>query len=239
MPFASPFKLKKRGILGMNSRNSNFILNYNDREFYQRVDDKLVTKKIAIEEGIKVPKLICSIKYNFQINDVHAILANVGGFVIKPSQGAAGKGIMILKGAVEGGYEKMSGEILPQKEIDRHIAEILSGLYSLGGKTDAAMFEGLIHFTDTFTPYTFQGVPDIRVISFLGFPVMAMVRLPTSVSDGKANLHQGAVGVGIDIVTGKASNAVQFDKKVTKHPDTGNEFSNLKIPFWKEISLIE
>jgi hypothetical protein len=47
------------------------------------------------------------------------------------------------------------------------------------------------------TPISYRGVPDVRLLIFRGIPAMAMVRLPTRASDGKANLHQGAVGVGI------------------------------------------
>ena len=64
---------------------------------------------------------------------------------------------------------------------------------------------------------------------------MAMTRLSTAVSDGKANLHQGAVGVGLDIATGKAIQAVQFNQVVEKHPDTGHSFESLAIPDWHEI----
>ena len=104
----------------------------------------------------------------------------------------------------------------------RHISDILSGLHSLGGQPGRAMIEKLIHFADVFEPYTFQGVPDVRVVLFLGYPVMAMTRLSTRVSDGKANLHQGAVGVGLDIASGRALRAVQFNRTVFEHPDTHN-----------------
>ncbi|HBZ98517.1 MAG TPA: alpha-L-glutamate ligase-like protein, partial [Pseudomonas sp.] len=40
-------------------------------------------------------------------------------------------------------------------------------------------------------------VPDIRIIVLMGYPIMAMLRLPTRQSGGKANLHQGAIGVGV------------------------------------------
>ena len=64
---------------------------------------------------------------------------------------------------------------------------------------------------------------------------MAMMRLSTSASDGKANLHQGAVGVGIDIATGKALHAVQFNQPIAHHPDTGRLLSELKVPHWQKL----
>jgi len=98
-----------------------------------------------------------------------------------------------------------------------------------------AVFEKLIEFDNAFDGFSYEGVPDVRVIIYRGFPVLAMMRLSTSTSDGKANLHQGAVGAGIHIGTGKAINAVQFDRPVTHHPDTGKDLRTLKVPHWDEI----
>jgi alpha-L-glutamate ligase-like protein len=83
--------------------------------------------------------------------------------------------------------------------------------------------------------YTYEGVPDIRVIVFKGYPVMAMMRLSTAASDGKANLHQGAVGVGLNIATGAALRAVQFDRPCFSHPDTGHDLASLVVPQWETL----
>jgi alpha-L-glutamate ligase-like protein len=64
---------------------------------------------------------------------------------------------------------------------------------------------------------------------------MGMLRLSTAASDGKANLHQGAVGVGLDIATGHSLHAVQFDLPVDKHPDTHFPLSNIKVPHWETL----
>ena len=64
---------------------------------------------------------------------------------------------------------------------------------------------------------------------------MAMVRLPTRVSDGKANLHQGAVGAGIDISSGETLQGVCGNEIVDEHPDTGALVSGLRIPQWDFI----
>ncbi|MCK5834934.1 MAG: alpha-L-glutamate ligase-like protein, partial [Lentisphaeria bacterium] len=52
---------------------------------------------------------------------------------------------------------------------------------------------------------------------------------------GKANLHQGAIGAGIDINTGLTLGGVSHDKSVTIHPDTGFSINNVQIPHWQEI----
>lgn len=64
-----------------------------------------------------------------------------------------------------------------------HISNILSGLYSLGGQVDYALFERCIDFSDVYSRFSFQGVPDVRLIVFCGYPVMSMIRLATRESD--------------------------------------------------------
>src|SRR5690606_14514497 len=73
---------------------------------------------------------------------------------------------------------------------------------------------------------------------FKGFPIMAMLRLATHASDGKANLHQGAAGVGLDMATGRSLNAVQFGKPVTEHPDTHKPLKEIDIPNWRQMLLL-
>jgi len=231
--FAS--ELKKLNVLGMNSRNIDYISRYNDRTLYPLVDDKLQTKKLIQEHGLKAPELFGAIKFQGQVKKIKSLIPPKEGFVIKPSQGSGGKGILVIVKQVNGFFYKSSGEKLDIYDIQRHSSNILSGLYSLGGKDDVALIEKLIEFDEVFDGYSYEGVPDVRVIVYRGYPVMAMMRLSTSMSDGKANLHQGAVGVGIDIVSGKAISAVQFDRPIKFHPDTQKELLNLEVPYWDEI----
>jgi alpha-L-glutamate ligase-like protein len=59
---------------------------------------------------------------------------------------------------------------------------------------------------------------------------MAMTRLPTRQSGGRANLHQGAVGAGIDLCTGKTTHAVQSNHPIQLHPDSGVNLVGRLIP---------
>ncbi len=97
------------------------------------------------------------------------------------------------------------------------------------------MIEALLDFDPVIAPYSHEGVTNIRVIVYHAVPVMAMIRYATHASDGKANLHQGAVGVGIDIGSGRPVAAVQQGRLVTHHPDTNARFTELKIPHWQKI----
>ena len=233
--FTSPSRLRSAGILSMNSRNLEYISEYNPRRLLPQVDDKLTTKQMAIKAGVDVPELIGVIHYQSEIRTLETMLKSLDEFVIKPAKGSGGKGILVITGRDGDQFVKASGECLTFNDIHRHASNILGGLYSLGGKNDFAMVESLIIADPIFNEYSVEGVPDIRTIVFRGFPVMAMLRLATRASDGKANLHQGAVGVGLDIATGKSLRAVQFDRPVSEHPDTGHNFSTLAVPHWDKI----
>lgn len=233
--FTTPTRLRLKGIVGMNRRNIRYIGRYNDRRRYPLVDDKLKTKLLAERHGITSPALIGTVSTQFGVKHIRSMLEGHGGFVIKPSKGSGGKGILVIDARVDGHFVKPSGAILDLEDIERHVSNILSGLYSLGGSPDVAVIEALIHFDEALSVFTHEGVPDIRVIVFRGYPVMAMIRLSTKASDGKANLHQGAVGVGLDIATGKAVKGVQYDRNCHRHPDTDHELASLMIPDWEVL----
>lgn len=202
------------------------------RKFYPRVDDKLQTKILAEGAGIAVPRLIGVARFQSHTKQLKEFLANENAFVIKPAKGSGGKGILVITGRDSENYVKPSGSKVNDQGIRRHVSDILSGLFSLGGKPDVAMIEELVNFSEVFEGFSFEGVPDIRIIVYKGYPVMAMTRLSTRESDGKANLHQGAVGVGIDIGTGFALNAVQHGRPLENHPDTGRNLKEIKVPDW-------
>jgi len=230
-----PSALKKLNVLGMNARNIDYISRYNDRRLYPLVDDKLQTKKLIEKHGLKAPELFGFIEFQAQVKKIKEIIPEGAGFVIKPAQGSGGKGILVILKQEDGYFIKQNGDKINEHNLRRHISNILSGLYSLSGKDDVALVEKLIEFDDAFEGFSFEGVPDIRVIVYRGYPVMAMMRLSTSASDGKANLHQGAVGVGLNISNGKALSAVQFDAPITHHPDTGKELLELEISQWDKV----
>ncbi len=230
--------LKKLGIVGLNSRNAQYILPNNARENYPAVDDKLRTKEIAKAAGLAVPELYDVIRFNHEIKELGDRIAGLDDFVIKPAQGAGGDGIIVVVGRSGDRFRLASGEILTLDEISYHVHMILAGVYSLGGQPDKALFEYRVQFDPLFEKISYQGVPDVRIITYLGVPAMAMVRLPTRQSRGKANLHQGAIGAGIDMGTGETLTAVWNSRIVTEHPDTGNPVSGLIIPNWDEMLLL-
>lgn len=231
----SPWDLARRGVLGMNRRNIGFIGRYNPRGRFPLVDDKLRTKLVAQKARLKVPPLLHVVRTQHEIEAIQQELASLSEFVIKPAQGSGGKGILVIIGRDGEAYVKSSGARLSHNDIKRQLTNILSGLHSLGGKQDVVIIEGLVKVSRQFSDVSHEGVPDIRIIVFRGYPVMGMLRLATHASDGKANLHQGAIGVGIDIGTGLSVAAVQNNRLISRHPDTGSDLGELQIPDWKQM----
>lgn len=232
--FASPASLKAGGVVGMNRRNFDVIGKYNKRHLYPLVDDKVQTKAIAAKVGINTPAMIGVIEFQYQVKDILKVIGDYKEFVVKPAHGSGGKGVLVIRDYCDGCFITPSGRGISYNELYQHISNILSGLYSLGGQYDVALIEELVHFSPIFKDFSYQGVPDVRIIVYRGVPAMAMMRLPTAASGGRGNLHQGAVGVGLDIKDGRPLKAVMRDVPVTHHPDTGVDLSKLQVPNWEE-----
>lgn len=242
MAFFNPIRiwknLRKLGIVGINQRNADYVLLNNQRRFYPNVDDKLITKGMAIEHGLPVPELYAVVREEHEIDELHQKIATRESFVVKPAHGSGGDGILIITGKRGDKYRRSNGNLMARDEFNHHISNALSGLFSLGGQSDHVLIEYCVQFDPVFDHVSYKGVPDIRIIVFRGYPVMAMIRLPTRMSDGKANLHQGAIGVGIDLPTGTTRRGVWGTEPVKEHPDTEHSIIGLKIPRWEELLLI-
>ncbi|GAB5412477.1 MAG: alpha-L-glutamate ligase-like protein [Congregibacter sp.] len=230
-----PRRLRELGMLGMNSRNLEFIGRYNKRSLYPLVDNKLKTKLLAQEYALPVPELRFALSQQHQVEPAVAALADLDGFAMKPATGSGGKGIWVVISRDGDSYVKSSGLRVSRDELRRHMSNTLAGLYSLGGGADSVIIEDLIRLDPSFDGLSHEGVPDIRVIVFRGYPVMAMLRLATHSSDGKANLHQGAVGVGLTLDEGRCANAVQMGERIREHPDTGRKLDSIAIDHWPDI----
>ena len=228
-------RLRRAGILGMNRRNAEYIMHYNPRPLFPLVDDKVLTKKLAREHQVPVPALYGVVEHHGSIAGLYDTLREHRQFVVKPSRGSGGSGIILIVDQREDVFVTQSGKEIPKEVLAYHISSILSGIYSLEGLEDKAIIESLIRPDPVFEAVTYEGVPDIRIVVCRGVPVMAMVRLPTRASDGKANIHRGAIGAGVDINQGITLTAVHKSQAVTHHPDTGNPVSGIAIPHWKEM----
>src|SRR5262245_24678043 len=206
--FVWPSELENAGILGINHRNLAFIQESNPRTLYPRVDNKTITKDICHANGIPVPDTYAIIRRYGDVRRFPALIKDRTEFVIKPASGAAGRGIVVVARKEEKDYVTPSGRRFSEGDLDYHLSTILSGLYSLGGQVDSAIVEQRIIMHPTMERIAVGGTPDVRVILFRNVPVMAMVRLPTIQSEGRANLHQGAAAAAVHLVTGRTFGGV-------------------------------
>lgn len=229
------FSLRRYGILGINARNLDYLFPNNQRRLYIYADSKLETKKIAQSIGVPTPESYGVITFQNEVKNLSNIVGERKSFVVKPAQGSGGDGIVVIKDVTDEGYRKASGAILEPEDLHYHIYNILGGMFSLGGQTDKAIIEYAVQFDPVFDEIAYQGVPDIRVIVYRGVPAMGMLRLPTRASDGKANLHRGGVGVGIDLATGTTLAGIQKDRYIDNHPETGHSLRDRQIPHWQTI----
>ncbi|MEO0531496.1 MAG: alpha-L-glutamate ligase-like protein [Planctomycetota bacterium] len=231
--FAWPDELKEAGILGINRRNLSYILESNPRKFYPRVDDKLQTKQICEANGIPVPETYAVLRSHGQVRQFPEMVRDRSDFVIKPACGAAGRGVMVIAEHMGDMYVTPSGRGLPWSEVRYHLSTVISGLHSLGGSADNAIVERRIVTHPTLDAVSVGGTPDIRVIIFRGIPAMAMLRLPTHASGGRANLHQGAIAAAVDLATGKTYGGVCASRILDTHPDTHQPIAGLELPDWR------
>jgi alpha-L-glutamate ligase-like protein len=256
--------MKTSHILGLNARTQLFSYPFNNAKGRSTAASKLKTKTLLLKAGIPVPQIyarflgpkkLLTFKWN-KLPDA---------FALKPSKGLGGEGIIVVKKKVRTeklavGKEKKTGFfwsnfslpkshnmssswITTQKtkvtedDLKLHVMDILEGAYSVGSVPDAAFIEEYVGRHKSLKKYAFRGTPDIRVIVFNQVPVMAMLRLPTRESGGRANLHQGAIGVGIDIATGVTTRAYWHGKYIHRKPESKRKLHGIRIPQWDNILI--
>ncbi len=227
------FWKKASGILGMNARNLSYIARYNSRANKKFADDKIFTKNFLSSRGIGVAKLFHVIT-NYRQLTHEFFVALPESFVIKPNRGYGGGGILVIVAKKENIWITASGRKLDKEFLYKRCIEILEGKYSISGVSDTVIFEERLDPHPAFRTLTESGLPDIRVIIFNLVPVLAMVRIPTIESEGKANMELGAIAMGIDIGTGRTTGAALFSKFIKKMPN-GEPVIGFQIPFWDEI----
>jgi alpha-L-glutamate ligase-like protein len=223
------------GILGMNRRNASCILDHNPRAKYPIVDDKLRMHDLCRQIAVPTPQVYLDVSSYAVLSRLPELLTSLDDFVIKPNRGSAGRGVLVIVGRDGKYFLRHNGEKLGIDALRQHISDILSGMYSLGGQPDRAMLQQRVRLHPAFAAISYKGIPDVRVILYRNEPAMAMLRLPTKQSNGRANLHQGGIGTGVDMETGITNHAVQRNRVVQRHPDTGNPLVGMRVPYWDDV----
>jgi len=223
-----------RLILGMNARNYLYIRPYNKRNAKEIADNKLLTKRQLLKHNIPTPELIEVFKNHHDVRNFDWSTLK-GSFVLKPARGYGGGGILIVRNWNGKTGRKLGGTPIATDQLEAEVFSILDGAYSINHLPDVAFIEKRIVVLSALKKLSKKGVPDIRIIVHNQVPIMAMLRLPTEYSNGCANLHQGAIGVGIDLRTGITTKAVLYGKEVNYIPNTKIKVRGIKIPKWSKV----
>jgi len=218
----------------MNQRNLLYIYPNNHRKHFPISDNKLLAKKTLAAAGVPVPDTYRTYGSFYELRTMAEDLRGFPPFVIKPAQGSGGGGIVVVAGRDGDDWLSAGGKRFTVSDLRGHISDILFGIHSFG-LSDCAVIEQKVEQHPVMAELSPGGLADVRVILFKGKPAMAMTRIPTRSSDGKANLHQGAVGAGIDLKTGRTVQAILGGRPAMEHPDTGLALIGRQVPFWPEV----
>jgi len=226
---------KASDILGMNARNHSYG-SLNRSKAIGIANSKLKTKALLGKNDISVPQLYTKISSREALQE-YDFTSIPTSFVIKPSGGSGGNGILIVRRPknFRDYWLDVEGNQITLQDIKLHVEDILEGQYGTFGTFHMAFVEEKVPLHPKLKKYVYQGTPDLRILVFNSVPVMAMLRLPTKESDGKANLHQGGIGVGIDIASGVTLSGVHKNRKVRFLPGTKIKLNGIKIPRWKSV----
>jgi len=219
-------------ILGINERNVNYVYAQNPRKHFPLADDKVLCKDVLHQHQIACAETYGVIERVGDISKIWSTVQQYEALAIKPANGSGGGGILILKKR-KGQWTK-SGQPISDQQIFAHLAKIIMGMYAFGS-SDKVLIEQCIEPHPFFHEIYPAGVPDFRIILLHDQPIMGMLRVPTDKSDGKANLHQGGLGIGIDMETGHLTHAYDGEQYHKIHPDNNNIILGKKIPYWSEL----
>lgn len=227
--------MKSSSILGLNARGVLFTGKYNSRAAKKIADSKLQTDRVLRHANVPHPIIFKKFRtandvFDFKWTDL------ADAFALKPSRGLGGEGIIVVKKRISDNvWLTSSKKKITVEDLKLHTLDILEGAFSMGNEPDSAFIQEYVGRHPAFRKYAFRGTPDIRVIVFNKIPVMAMLRLPTKESGGRANLHQGALGLGIDIASGITTKAILNNKEIALKPGTSRKLRGIKIPYWNKI----
>lgn len=224
---------KKKEILGINNRNIRFVYPENDANDYKFADDKVLMKSTLEKHLVPCPITFSVIERSFEIKQKWDLCKQYSSMAIKPAKGSGGGGIMIIHKNKNSLWLK-GDKLIEEREVLQHISCVISGMYSKG-ESDKCLIEECVAPHSFFNLIYPNGVPDFRVITYKCRPIMAMLRMPTSRSKGLANLHQGGVGIGIDMVNGRLKEVYNGKSYSNFHPDNSNPLTGIQVPFWNEI----
>jgi len=223
-------------VVGINRRNLTLVYPNNPRHHYPYADDKLLAKRCFERAGVPSPETLAVCEGLFAVPSAVERLRGKGQFVVKPANGSGGAGILVVGDwdAEKGLWRKAGGKEITPLQLQRQLGDIIFGVHS-NQLEDQAFVERRVVPHPFFSALWADGLCDVRVITLGTRPVMSMIRVPTAESGGRANLHQGGLGIALDLQTGRTTRAVHHGRAVETHPESGAPLVGLQVPRWGEV----
>src|SRR5262245_53611095 len=228
-------RLREMGVHGLTRRNTECILDLNPRARFPLVDSKKQMRELCRSIQVPTPEIYAVVAAHSALRHLPRLLEPRESFVIKPNRGAGGRGVLVITERDGPSFVRQNGDQLEMDDVSGYVASIISGSFSLGERADEALIQQRVVPDAAFEQISHQGTADVRVIVHRTVPAMAMLRLPTRLSGGRANLHQGAIGAGVDLQTGRTTRAVLRNRLTKRHPDTGETVIGFAVPYWTQI----
>jgi alpha-L-glutamate ligase-like protein len=223
-------------VVGINRRNVTLVYPHNDRHDFPLADDKLLAKERFVAAGVPVPETLAVCDGLFAVPGVVEGLRGKGRFVVKPSNGSGGGGILVVGewDAERGAWTRAGGRTIGPLQLERHLADIVFGVHS-NQLEDWGFVERRIEPHPFFDALWADGLCDVRVITLHATPVLSMIRVPTAESGGRANLHQGGLGIAVDLASGATTRALHHGRAIARHPESGAPLVGLALPGWPAV----
>ncbi|MBN1210839.1 MAG: hypothetical protein JXB05_38680 [Myxococcaceae bacterium] len=228
-------RARREELVGINQRNVMLVYPHNARRDFPLADDKLLGKERFATAGVPTPETLAVCDGLYAVPSTVEALQDRESFVVKPASGSGGQGILVLGERLEPGvWRRAGGDTITSAGLQRHMADILFGVYS---KT----LEDRVFIERRIVPHAFfqelwgDGLCDIRVITLHSQPLMSMIRVPTAESGGRANLHQGGLGIALELETGRTYRALHHGMPVERHPESGTPLLGLQVPDWARV----
>src|SRR4051812_21653888 len=139
--FTAARRLARLGVLGMNQRNAECILDRNPRGKFPLVDDKMRLHRLCAGIGVPTPRVFAEVTSYSQLRRLPQILEGLADFVVKPNHGSAGRGILVVTGRDGACFVRSNGDRLRIEDLRQHLSDMLSGMFSLGGQPDSAIVQ--------------------------------------------------------------------------------------------------
>ncbi|MDD5396453.1 MAG: sugar-transfer associated ATP-grasp domain-containing protein [Candidatus Moranbacteria bacterium] len=216
--------------IGMNLRN-HVIQFFNPQSSLLLAKDKLATKKLLSGNGVLMPRSYFEISKRADLKLMENFPKE---FVLKPSCGHGGNGILVLERKNDG-YFDPAGNEHSLRDIRRQLLKILDGEFSGFREKDIAIVEERLYPSPKIVFKHAAGLPDIRIFCINYVPTMAMLRYATKETNGRANLSMGAIGIAIDIETGEFTHLHRKkENEKLSFADFGIS-SGFIMPKWEEM----